>query len=57
MKMEMRDYNGISPNNQDNSKVLLKIVKGVEPDVVHVQYEHGYTEHLDPINPEKHTQI
>ena len=27
------DYNGISPNNQDNSKVLLKIVKEVEPDV------------------------
>jgi len=46
------DYNGISPNNQNNSKVLLKIVKEVKPDVVHVQYEHGlYGIHLDPINP------
>jgi hypothetical protein len=53
------DYNGISPNNQDNSKVLLKIVKEVEPDVVHVQYEHGlYGIHLDPINPRRtHTNI
>jgi glycosyltransferase involved in cell wall biosynthesis len=48
------DYNGISPDNQDNSKVLLKIVKEVEPDVVHVQYEHGlYGIHLDPINTKK----
>jgi glycosyltransferase involved in cell wall biosynthesis len=53
------DYNGISPDNQDNSKVLLKIVKEVEPDVVHVQYEPGlYGIHLDPINPKKtHTNI
>ena len=53
------DYNGISPNNQDNSKVLLKIVKEVEPDVVHVQFEHGlYGIHLDPLNPRKtHTNI
>ena len=48
------DFNGISPNNQDNSKVLLNIVKEIEPDVVHVQYEHGlYGIHLDPINPRK----
>jgi glycosyltransferase involved in cell wall biosynthesis len=53
------DYNGISPNNQDNSKALLNIVKEVEPDVVHVQYEHGlYGIHLDPINPRRtHTNI
>ena len=53
------DYNGISPKNQDNSKVLLNIVKEVEPDVVHVQYEHGlYGIHLDPINPRRtHTNI
>jgi glycosyltransferase involved in cell wall biosynthesis len=53
------EFNGISPNNDDNSKVLLKIVKEVEPDVVHVQYEHGlYGIHLDPINPGKtHTNI
>jgi glycosyltransferase involved in cell wall biosynthesis len=53
------DFNGISPNNQDNSKVLLKIVDEIEPDVVHVQYEQGlYGIHLDPINPTKtHTNI
>lgn len=53
------DYNGISPKNRDNSKVLLNIVKEVEPDVVHVQYEHGlYGIHLDPINPRRtHTNI
>jgi glycosyltransferase involved in cell wall biosynthesis len=46
------NYNGISPNNQDNSKVLLKIANEVKPDVVHVQYEQGlYGIHLDPINP------
>ena len=53
------DLNGISPKNQDNSIVLLNIVKEVEPDVVHVQYEHGlYGIHLDPINPRRtHTNI
>jgi glycosyltransferase involved in cell wall biosynthesis len=48
------DFNGISPNNQDNSKVLLNIVKEIEPEVVHVQYEPGlYGIHLHPINPRK----
>lgn len=48
------DFNGISPNNQDNSKVLLNIVKEVEPELVHVQYEPGlYGIHLHPINPRK----
>jgi len=53
------EFKGISPNNNDKSKVLLKIVKEIEPDVVHVQYEHGlYGIHLDPINPGKtHTNI
>jgi glycosyltransferase involved in cell wall biosynthesis len=53
------EFKGISPNNNDNSKVLLKIVKEIEPDVVHVQYEHGlYGIYLDPINPGKtHTNI
>lgn len=53
------DYFGIAPNNKNNSEVLLKIVKEVEPDVVHVQYEHGlYGIRLDPINPGKtHTNI
>jgi glycosyltransferase involved in cell wall biosynthesis len=48
------DFNGISPNNQNNSEVLLNILKEVEPDVVHVQYEPGlYGIHLHPINPRK----
>ncbi|HEY7228524.1 MAG TPA: glycosyltransferase [Nitrososphaeraceae archaeon] len=48
------DYIGISPNNKNNSEVLLKIVKEVEPDLVHIQYEHGlYGIRLDPINPGK----
>ena len=53
------DYVGISPNNKNNTEVLLKIVKEVEPDVVHVQYEHGlYGIHLHPIKPRKtHTNI
>lgn len=53
------EFKGISPNNDDNSRVLLKIVKEIEPDVVHVQYEHGlYGIYLDPINPGKtHTNI
>ena len=53
------EFKGISPDNDDNSKVLLKIVKEIEPDVVHVQYEHGlYGIYLDPINPGKtHTNI
>jgi glycosyltransferase involved in cell wall biosynthesis len=53
------EFSGISPNSDDNSKVLLKIVKEIQPDVVHVQYEHGlYGIYLDPINPGKtHTNI
>lgn len=48
------DYNSISPCNQDNSKVLLNIVKETEPDVIHVQYEPAlYGLHLDPFNPRR----
>jgi glycosyltransferase involved in cell wall biosynthesis len=48
------DFNGISPDNKDNSKVLQKIVKETEPDIVHVQYEHGlYGIHLDPFDPRR----
>ena len=48
------DFDGIYPKNKDNSKVLQKIVKEIEPDIVHVQYEHGlYGIHLDPINPKR----
>jgi hypothetical protein len=48
------DHNGVSPKIQDNSKVLLNIVKEDERDVVHVQYELGlYGIHLDAINPRR----
>lgn len=58
-KNGMGDFDGISPNNQNNSQVLLKIVKEIQPDVIHVQYEHGlYGLHLDPVIPKKtHTNI
>ena len=53
------DFAGISPTNKSNSDVLLDIVKKINPDLVHVQYEHGlYGLKLDAINPKKtHTTI
>jgi glycosyltransferase involved in cell wall biosynthesis len=30
------DYKGISPHNKDNSEVLLKLVKEIKPDIIHV---------------------
>jgi glycosyltransferase involved in cell wall biosynthesis len=48
------DLKGISPYNADNSEVLLRLVKEIGPDLVHVQYEQGlYGIHLDPINPKR----
>jgi hypothetical protein len=48
------DLKGISPSNQKNSQVLLRLVQETRPDLVHVQYEHGlYGIHLDPVNPRK----
>ena len=35
------DYFGISPSNPSNSDNLLKTVKEVTPDIVHVQFEPG----------------
>ena len=59
MKMETEIIMASHQRTNINSKVLLNIVKEVEPDVVHVQYEHGlYGIHLDPINPRRtHTNI
>jgi glycosyltransferase involved in cell wall biosynthesis len=46
------DLNGISPYNTDDSEILLKLVKSVQPDLVHIQYEPGlYGIRLAPINP------
>jgi glycosyltransferase involved in cell wall biosynthesis len=45
---------GLSPYNSQNSDVLLKIIDDVDPDIVHVQFEHGlYGIVLDPLNPNK----
>jgi len=45
---------GLSPTNINNSDVLLRIVKEIRPDIVHVQYEPGmYGLILDPVNPKK----
>jgi len=50
------EFKGISPHNPNNSDVLLKLVKEVSPDLVHVQYEQGlYGIYLDPINPRRTT--
>jgi glycosyltransferase involved in cell wall biosynthesis len=35
------EYKGISPYNFNNSELLLKFVKEIEPDIVHTQHEFG----------------
>jgi glycosyltransferase involved in cell wall biosynthesis len=46
------EFRGISPNNERNSDVLLKIVEEFRPDIVHVQFEPGlYGLILDSRNP------
>ena len=35
------DYKGISPYNKNNSELLLKFVKEINPDIVHIQHEFG----------------
>jgi glycosyltransferase involved in cell wall biosynthesis len=35
------DFRGISPSNERNSDVILKIVEETQPDIVHVQFEPG----------------
>ena len=35
------EYKGISPNNFNNSELLLKFVKEIEPNIVHIQHEFG----------------
>lgn len=47
-------FSGLSPTNANNSDVLLKIIEKLQPDIVHVQYEHGsYGLKLNMINPRK----
>lgn len=35
------DYSGISSYNKCNSEILLKLVKEINPNMVHVQHEFG----------------
>ena len=46
------DFYGLSPTNVQNSQILLKIVKEINPDIVHIQLEPGmYGLLIDPLNP------
>jgi glycosyltransferase involved in cell wall biosynthesis len=46
------EFRGISPSNERNSDVVLKIVEESQPDIVHVQFEPGlYGLILDSRNP------
>lgn len=47
-------YTGLFPGNINNSDVLLDIVKQQDPDIVHIQLEHGlYGLFIDPLVPNK----
>jgi glycosyltransferase involved in cell wall biosynthesis len=46
------DFIGLSPTNQQNSDILLKIVDELEPDLIHIQFDPGlYGLQIDPKNP------
>ena len=48
------EYKGISPNNYNNSELLLKFVKEIESDIVHIQHEFGlYGFFMNPLLPSK----
>ncbi len=48
------DYIGIDPKNENNSKIILNVIDEYNPDLVHIQLEHGlYGLKMDPINPNK----
>jgi len=48
------DYTGIYPKNENNSKIILNVIDEYNPDLVHIQLEHGlYGLKMDPINPNK----
>jgi glycosyltransferase involved in cell wall biosynthesis len=48
------DYSGISPCNKHNSEVLLKLVKKINPDIIHVQHEFGlYGFFFNSLRPSK----
>ena len=48
------DFFGLTQTNNENYRILLKIVDEIQSDIVHIQYEHGlYGLVLDPLNPNK----
>ena len=48
------DYSGILPCNKRNSEVLLKLVKKINPDIIHVQHEFGlYGFFFNSLRPSK----
>ncbi len=48
------DYNGLSPINKNNSEILYKLVQKLNPDIVHIQYDHGlFGFDLHPLFPNR----
>jgi glycosyltransferase involved in cell wall biosynthesis len=48
------DYIGIDPKNENNSKIILDVTDKFNPDLVHIQLEHGlYGLKMNSINPYK----
>lgn len=48
------DYTGIDPENENNSKVILDVIDKYDPDLAHIQLEHGlYGLKMNSINPKK----
>ncbi|WP_148685675.1 glycosyltransferase family 4 protein [Candidatus Nitrosocosmicus hydrocola] len=48
------EYIGIDPKNENNSKIIFEVIAEYDPDLVHIQLEHGlYGLKMDYINPNK----
>jgi glycosyltransferase involved in cell wall biosynthesis len=48
------EYKGLYPYNIDNSNILLKVLEKIDPDIVHIQMEHGlYGLRLNCLLPSK----
>jgi len=48
------DYTGIDPKNENNSKIISDVIDEYNPDLVHIQLEHGlYGLKMDSIKPNK----
>ncbi|MDQ6723203.1 MAG: glycosyltransferase family 4 protein [Thermoproteota archaeon] len=48
------DYDGLSPTNKNNSEILYNLVQKLNPDIVHIQYDHGlFGFDLHPLFPNR----